>query len=77
MLRYIIYLYNNVETWRDKSNKIKILWCRKTNIWNVNVDNVVILTWIETKTDCKYLIGYLDKVIRPLILILPEMSEYL
>ena len=25
---------------------------------------------------CKYLIGYLDKVIRPLALLLPKMSGY-
>ena len=28
------------------------------------------------KTSSKYLIGYLDKVIRPLALVLPKMSRY-
>ena len=28
------------------------------------------------KTNSKYLIGYLDKVIRQLVWILPKMSEY-
>ena len=28
----------------------------------------------ETKTNSKYLIGYLDKAIRPLVLIIPKMS---
>ena len=31
---------------------------------------------IETKTSSKYLIGYLDKTMRPLILILPKMIGY-
>ena len=44
------------------------------NIWDVNLDNIVILKLVETKTNSKYLVGYLDKVIRPLILILPKMS---
>ena len=41
---------------------------------NVNVNDIVISDLIETKTNSKYLIGYLDKVIRPLVLILPKMS---
>ena len=43
------------------------------NIWDVNLGNIVILKLVETKTNSKYLVGYLDKVIRPLILILPKM----
>ena len=46
------------------------------NIWDVNIDNIVISKLIETKTNSKYLIGYLDKVIRPLVLILPKMGGY-
>ena len=42
---------------------------------NVYVDNVT-LNLIETKNNSKYLTGYLDKVIRPLVLILPKMSRY-
>ena len=41
---------------------------------NVNVNDIVISDLIETKTNSKYLIGYLDKVIIPLVLILPKMS---
>ena len=41
---------------------------------NVNVNDIVISDLIETKTNSKYLIGYLDKVVRPLVLILPKMS---
>ena len=36
-------------------------------IWNVNVDNIVISKLVKTKTNSKYLIGYLDKDIRPLV----------
>ena len=46
------------------------------NIWDVNIDNKVISKLIETKTNSKYLIGYLNKVIRPLVLILSKMSGY-
>ena len=31
----------------------------------------------ETKNNSKYLIGYLDDVIRSMILILPKMSRYI
>ena len=42
--------------------------------WNVNVDNIIISKLVETKNNSKYLIEYLDEVIRPLVVILPEMS---
>ena len=45
-------------------------------IEEVNIDNIVISKLIETKTNSQYLIGYLDKVIRPLVLIMPKMSGY-
>ena len=55
----------------------KIEAAKKTiNIWAVNVDNIVISKLVETKTNSKYSIGYLDKVIRPLVLILPNMNGY-
>ena len=50
---------------------------RPINIWDVNVDNIVILKLVKTKTNSKNLIGYLDKTIRPLLLIMPKMSRYL
>ena len=46
------------------------------NIWDVYIANIVISKLIETKTNSNYLIGYLDKVIRPLVLILPKISGY-
>ena len=45
-------------------------------IWDVNVDNIVISKLVKTKSNSKYLIGYLDKTIRTLVLIMPKMSGY-
>ena len=45
-------------------------------IWYVSDGNIVISKLVETKTNSKYLIGYLDKVIRPLVLIMTKMSGY-
>ena len=42
------------------------------NIWDVNVDNIVISKLVKTKANYRYLIGYLDKAIRPLVLIMPK-----
>ena len=44
---------------------------RPIAICDVNVDNIV-----KTKTNSKYFIGYLEKAIRPLHLIMPKMSGY-
>ena len=49
---------------------------QKSQWIHVNVHNAVISKLVETKTNSKYLIGYLDKVIRPLVLVLRKMSEY-
>ena len=43
-------------------------------ILDVNVNNINISKLVETKSNSKYLIGYLDEVIKPLILVLPKMS---
>ena len=45
-------------------------------IWDVNVDNIAISKLVKAKTNSKYLIGYLDEGIRPLVLIMPKMSGY-
>ena len=60
-----------------KVTKKKVLSCKKTykNL-DVNVDNIVISKLVKTKTNSKYLIGYLDKTIRPLVLIMPKMNGY-
>ena len=53
----------------QKKNRIKIC--------DVNVDNIVISKLVKTKTNSKYLIGYLDNDIRPLVLIMPKLSAYI
>ena len=43
--------------------KEKFYAAKKTpNIWDVNVDNIVISKFVKTKTNSKYLIAYLDKL---------------
>ena len=51
----------------------KIFWCKKAiKIWDV----MLILYLSQTKNNSKYLIGYLDVVLRPLVSILPKVSGY-
>ena len=57
--------------------KEKIYGAEKTIIiWDVCVNNIVISCLIEMKNSCKYLIRYLDEVIRPLVLILPKTKRW-
>ena len=49
---------------------------KPAKIQDAHADNIVISKLIETKTNSKYLIGYSEKAIRPLILIMPKMSGY-
>ena len=50
---------------------------KKLNIWNADVDNIVISKLIEKKkNNSKYLIKYVNDVIRPLVLILPKVNGY-
>ena len=62
--------------WQDKSSKKSYGAKKPLNIWDVNVDYIVISNLIETENNSKYLNGYLDEVIRPLVLILTKMSGY-
>ena len=39
-------------------------------------DDIIISKLVDTKTSSKYLIGYLDKVTKPLVLVLLKMSGY-
>ena len=39
-------------------------------IWDVHVNNIVISRLVETKKNSRYLVGYLDEAIRPLVLIM-------
>ena len=48
----------------------------KTIIWDVDVGNIVFSKLIESKNNSKYSVGYLDYVLRPLVLALPKISGY-
>ena len=50
---------------------------KRLKIWDVNVYNTVILKLVEAKKNSKYLIGYLDEVLKPRVLILPKMNGYI
>ena len=45
-------------------------------IWDINVNNVVTSKLFLKKNNSKYLVGYLDKVLRSIVLILSIMSGY-
>ena len=45
-------------------------------MWDVNLHNKFISKLGKRKTNSQYLIGYLDKTVRPLVLIMPEISGY-
>ena len=50
---------------------------RSINVWDVNVDQLVISKLSKTKTNSKYLIEIkFDKSMGPLDLIMPKMNEY-
>ena len=60
-----------------KAAKEKFYGAKKLiKIWDVDFIYRVISKWIETKNNSRYLIGYLDKVTRQLVLILTKMSGY-
>ena len=49
----------------------------QTNIWGVDVDDIVISKLVEIKTKSNFLISYLDKVIGSLVLVLPKWVDML
>ena len=62
-----------------KTGIIKETFCaakKPINIWDINADHIVISKLVKTKTNSKYLIGYLDNDIKPLVLLMPKMSGY-
>ena len=58
---------------KEKFNALK----EPIKIWDANADNIVISKLVETKTNSKYLIGYLEKYIRSLVLIMPKITGYI
>ena len=61
----------------ESNRKRKVAESKKNTITilDVNVDNIV-HKFVETKTHSKYLIGYSNKSIRPLVLIISKMRGY-
>ena len=45
-------------------------------LWYVNTDNKVISNLLETNNNSKYFFGYLVEVVRPSVLMFPEMNRY-
>ena len=66
-------IFNEIKVAKEEFYGFK----KPTNIWDVHVDNIVISKLVETKSNNKYLIRYLDKVIRPLVMALPNMLRHL
>ena len=64
--------FGDRETAKEKFYAAK----RPIKVCDVNVDNIVISKLVKTKTNSKYSIGYLDKTMRLLVLIMPNMSGY-
>ena len=67
MLRFVEIKVAKEELWGAK---------KPIRIWNVDLDKLVISKLVKTCKSSNYFIGYLDKFIRPLVLILPKMSGY-
>ena len=61
---------------REKSKEKFRASKRPIKIWDVNIDNFIISKLVKTETNSKYLIGYLDKARRPLVLIIPKIIGY-
>ena len=63
---------------RTKTAKEKVYSAKKPiKICDINVEKIVISKSIETKPKSMYFIGYLDKAVRQLGLIMPKMSGYI
>ena len=67
MLRFVEIKVAKEELWGAK---------KPIRIWDVDLEKLVISKLVKTYKSSNYFIGYLDKFIRPLALILPKMSGY-
>ena len=71
-----LQLHNNERFRKISMKKEEFYGAKKSiNIWD-NVDNIVISKSIKTQKRSKYLIGYLDDVIKPIVLT-HTMGEYI
>ena len=70
-----VYSIIMVKFGKTEIAKEKFYTAKKSiKILDIIVDNIVISKLVKEKTNSKYLIGYLDKDIRPLVLIMSKMS---
>ena len=60
----------------EMARKSLILKKKPTQILDDNVDIIVISKLVKTETNSKYFVGYLDKGVILLVLIMPKMSGY-
>ena len=57
--------------------KKQIIYAAKNQYtFGINIDNLVLSKLVQTKSNSEYLIGFLDKVTRPLVLIMAKMRGY-
>ena len=57
--------------------KRQIIYAAKNQYtFGINIDNLVLSKLVQTKSNSEYLIGFLDKVTRPLVLIMAKMRGY-
>ena len=59
---------------KTKAAKQEFHGAKKTKIWDVDVDNIVITKLIDIRNNFKYLIEYLDDVKTQLVLMLLKMT---
>ena len=73
-------LKSNGKSFFDSTIMLRFGETKKPNkyliIFDVNVDKIVTSNLIEKKNISQYKSGFLDVIIRPLVLILPKMSVY-
>ena len=50
------------------------MWYKRD--WDINVVNMVVSKLVETRNNSIFMIGYLDEVIKPLILSISQMYRY-
>ena len=62
---------------RQKQQNKTFMAQKASKYFDVNVNDIVISELINPKTNSKYLIEYLDKVIWLLNLVFPKMSRYI
>ena len=71
-----MFLYSVIMLKFGKTEIPKVYAAKKLiKILDNNVDNIGISKSVKTKTNSNYLIGYLDKDITPLVLIMPKISR--